>query len=143
MIKQILIENRGFLIALCIALISAYIAIYIHNRNRFHAASDKFRSIVLVELKGLFPVNGFWKPEVYPKIQGTMPTIKKAALEFRATIPFYRKSRFDKTVIAYCEHCQNIKWDKAVMDAVFSDDIKQTQKEQFVKCVDHLLSFTE
>ena len=143
MIEQILKDNRPYLIALCVPLIGAYFAVHIHNRNRFNIASDKFRNTILTELKGIYPVNGFWKPEIYPKIQGTIPAIKKAALEFRPTMPFYRKSRFDKAVTEYCDQCQHIKWDTAVMDAVFSDDIKQPQKEQFVNCVNHLLSFTE
>jgi hypothetical protein len=119
-----------------------YIAWRTWNKQRFITASDKFRSTILTELLGIYPVNGFWKPEVYPQIQKTVPIIKKAALEFRPTIPFYRKRRFDKAVTEYCDQCQNMKWDKAVTDVVFSDEIKTTQKEQFVKCVNHLLSFT-
>jgi hypothetical protein len=143
MFEQTLVENRGFLIALCVPLIGAYFAVYVYNRNRFNAASNKFRSIVLAELQGIYPVNGFWMPEEYPRIQKSIPIIKKAALEFRPAIPFYSKRRFNKAVLEYCEQSQNIKWDTAVTDAVLSDTINETQKEKFVYCVSHLLSFTK
>lgn len=141
--NEILIEYRSYLIALFIALIPVYFAVYIHNRNRFNAAADKFRSTVLNELKGIVPVEGFWNQEIYIRIKDATPNIKRAAFEFLPAVPYLRKSRFNKAVMTYCEQSENINWIQAIADAADETPIEETQKGKFVKCVFHLLSFTE
>lgn len=141
--NQILIEYRSYLIALFIAMIPVYFAVYLHNRNRFNAAADKFRGVVLSNLEGIVPVNGFWRQDIYPRINNTVPIIKRAALEFRPAVPFYRKRGFDIAVMEYCNQGENVNWHQAAADAIYGDDTEKTQKEIFSECVFKLLSFTE
>lgn len=138
-----LLEYRVYLIALFIALVPVYFTIYIYNRNRFNTAADKFRSVIFDEMRGLIPVEGFWIQEEYPRFLKSIPIVKRAAFDFRPTLPFYRKRRFNKAIMAYCEQSQNMNWDQAIFDAAFPDECPTTQKEKFIKCIDHLLSFTE
>lgn len=141
--NEILIEYRSYLIALFIAMIPVYFAIHVHNRNRFHISADKFKSSVLSELKGIVPVEGTWKPEIYDRIPATTAAIRRAAWEFVSAVPFYRKSGFNKAVIEYCEQSENINLNQAILDAAEETAPEESQKGKFVKCVVKLLSFSE
>lgn len=143
MLEQILIKYRSHLVAVCIALIAAWVAIYVNRRTRYTNAADKFRSTMLNELEGLIPINGYWKRDEYIRFNNSIPIIKRAALEFRTAVPFYSKRSFDKAVIEYCNQSQDINWNQAVVDVFYGDETEVTQKEKITKCVYHLLSFTE
>lgn len=125
------------------SLIAALVAVYIHRRNRFIAAANKFRNMILKELEGLFPVNGYWERNEYDRFKNSVPIVKREALEFRTVIPFYQKSEFDKAVIDYCAHSQDMNWRKAAADVFYDKETKITQKEKFANYVRCLLSFTE
>lgn len=129
--------------ALILALIGFHITDTLNRKTRHITASYKFRSTMLTELAGIIPVEGIWNQEVYTRIQNSIPTIKRAAIEFYPAIPFIRKGGFNKAVIEYCEKSENINWEQAILDAVNETEYELTQKGKFVQCVCRLLSFTE
>jgi len=104
MIEQILIDNRNFLIALCIALIAAFVAIYNINRTRFHTASDKFRGIILKELEGLYPIPSYWPTNAFSigkVLTEKFGIISSAVEDFRPHVPFYKRTSFDRAWFRY------------------------------------------
>ena len=143
MFEQILIEYRPHLVALLVALIGLFGLYNLHRRKRFHAAADKFRSTVLAELEGIFPVAGYWEQKIYPKFPDTIPAINRAALELIPSLPFYKRTSFSRAVNEYREQCKSMNWQTAFADSVYESETTTTQKEAFVTCVQNLLSFTE
>lgn len=143
MFEQILIDNRSYLGVVLAALIGALTAIYVQRKNRFTVAADAFRKVILSEMQGIIPVNGFWPKEEYSRIKNSIPIIKRAALEFRPAIPFYRRRHFDEAVMKFCEKAGNANFDTAIADVFYSEEVIVTQKETIVKCVHCILSFTE
>jgi len=113
--------------------ISHGLAIVRDKIKRFHSAADKFKSTVLEQLQGLIPVNGYWSQNEYSRFKGTIPIIKRAALEFRDSIQFpSKRKRFDKAVIEYCKQCEAINWHTALADVIYAEETKETQKEKMV-----------
>jgi hypothetical protein len=143
MLEYINNNNPTGLFIILAALCGAFVTIYVRRKNAFTTAADKFRGVVLNELQGLIPINGFWKPDEYIRFSNGVPIIKKAAMEFRPHIPFYSKTGFDKAVLDYCEKAEKANFNTAILDAVEDNSIKITQKEAMSICVHHLLSFAE
>lgn len=124
--------------------VAALVTIYIHRKNTFNAAANKFKSNILKELEGLVPTNGYWGKKEYRRFRESIPLIKREALEFRSVIPFYRLKGFDKAVNDYCEFSQNMDWITAAADVFYySEDTEITQKEQYTKNIHILLSYAK
>lgn len=120
-----------------------FLAIGRDRRKEYVAAASTFRNTILTELKEVVLVNKFWDQEIYTRIRNTAPTIRQAAIEFRPTIPYLRKNKFDRIVLDCCSQCEEINWEQAILDAANETDFEETQKGKFKRCVDNLLSFIE
>jgi hypothetical protein len=108
----------------------------------FRAAS-KFRSFVLYELVGFYPIDQYWEEKEFPRLYQSIPRIKSAAAEFR----FFVKSKdaFDSSVKDYDEYCRKTTYQAVTAYAMCKNSMYKPDdkgpREEFKNIVEHLLSF--
>jgi len=113
--------------------------------KRFEDAATSFRSKVLAELEGIYPITRpWWDESVLPRFQQSISKVETAAAEFRHFIK--RKPEFDNAVKEYREYCQKRIYERASAWSMYPDmhtpdDIGPA--ETFKNIVEHLFSFTE
>jgi len=118
------------------------VALNIQRNNRFKAAADKFRSSLLNDMKGLIP-NGHRSEKKYPRFEKSVPSIKKAALEFKPHVQWHRKGKFDAAIVDFCTFCEQTTWMQDAADVIYNTMIEgPTQKQEGLRKFYVLLSFT-
>jgi hypothetical protein len=137
-----------WLLGACGTLIVLWIGFHLSNtlnqRNAFRSAAATFRSKVLSELEGLYPVTQHWDMNVFPRFYQSIIKIESAAAEFRFFIT--RKGLFDLAVKEYCDYCKQISWDKCAGWSMYPTMRKPGEispRDKFAQYVQKLLSFTE
>ena len=112
----------------------------LQQQEFFHSAS-KFKSVVIYELSGLYPVRQGWHQENFPRLYESIPRINSAAAEFRSYVT--RKDEFDSSIEEYNKYCRETK-ENDIWTLEFNMKQSNTVKPQdkFKNIVDHLLSFT-
>ncbi len=111
--------------------------------TEFNNAISKFRSSIIYELSGFYPIEQGWHKEDFHRLYESIPRINSAAAEFRIYVTC--KGKFDSTIEEYNKYCRETKENDAfpLLDLPSMEnpgDIKP--KERFKNIVDHLLSFT-
>jgi len=91
---QIFVEYRVILATLCVGLIGAFTAIYVHRRNAFRSAALSFRNAFIEELSALESVTNKRKIARDILIK-SYDKHKIAVEEFRRHLGYFRKRRFD------------------------------------------------
>jgi hypothetical protein len=130
--------------ALALAWIGFHLTNEINRKTRFHQAATSFRSRVLAELKGLYPVTQYWDIQTFPRFSKSITEIESAAAEFRFSVT--RKRAFDTAVQEYCNHCKKTSWDECAawtMYPAMRKEGEMSPRDKFDHCVKSLLSFTE
>ncbi len=112
--------------------------------KKFDDAVVIFRSKVLAELEGIYPVTQIWQPEIYPRFRSSINKVETAAAEFRYFVK--RKAEFDTAVKEYHEYCSKVTFEG--VSAWFMYTSTRTPGdigpiETFKNIVDHLLSFAK
>lgn len=129
------------------------------KRNAFRNASIIFRSKVLTELEGLYPVPTKWPTEkmmIDRILKEKFPKLQIAVAEFREFLPRSQQSDFDKAWFIYRLGKDGREIDKqcyydympfistSIVDGVqVTVDTTGTHKETFKHNVDSLLSFAK
>lgn len=130
-----------------IGLLGVWVVLYTRRLNTFPAAASDFRSAILDELSGIYPVVGTWSQDDYARIHRSALPIKRAAHDFMTHIPFYRKYQFKRAVSEYCEQADQISFEsqfaQIAHNEVCPNEAIPTPKENIVQCISHLLTFTE
>jgi hypothetical protein len=116
------------------------------QKKRAAQASAVFRSKVLDELEGLYPIPQSLKQDVFNKFRESIPGIESAAAEFRNFVPSRNKNSFDGALKNYINHCNKITWEDCVTFKILPgrrkpDDIGP--KEIFRQNVNAILSFAK
>ena len=131
--------------ALIMAAISFYLTGLNKRKDRFAEASITFRNEVTTALEGIYPSVSVYIPpdEINTKILQSIPKIITAATAYRHHLPFYRKSRFDRTTQNYSNTARNTDWNSHIAYSMFPimqkpGDISPGDK--FKHAVDDLLS---
>lgn len=109
-------------------------------------ASREFRSKVLGELHGLYPIPRCLGKDSFDRFTESLPAIKSAAAEFRHFLPSERRKSFDNALSMYCEHCSKITWESCATFNIVPEMKKpedEGPKEIFRQHVNALLSFTD
>lgn len=112
--------------------------------REFYQAAAAFRSRVLAELKGLYPVTQYWDKQTFPRLSQSITEIESAAAEFCFFVT--HKSAFNGAVKEYCEYCEKISWNECVAWDFFPtmrEEGEMSPREKFDHLVKNLLSFTE
>ena len=109
-------------------------------------AAILFKSKILDELKGLYPIPQYLKPEDIDKFRATVPRVEAAAAEFRPFVEPERRDSFDNALKKYGGHCKRITWTDCIATNILpgkkkADNIEP--KEIFRQNVNALLSFTK
>lgn len=112
--------------------------------KEFSQAASTFRSKVLAELEGLYPITQGWSREDYSRFIQTIPKINTIAQEFR----FYlkRKKEFDAAIYRYSNHCKQITWEQCTAWTLYPSMRKEGEmspRDKFNHLVKSLLSFAE
>lgn len=118
-------------------------AITIMKQQEFFVAASKFKSAVLYDLIGLYPINQHWEKNQFSRIYDSIPRINTAAAEFRYFV--VRKTDFDEAVSEYNKYCRETTFDNVQADILYPSMRKEGEigkREQFKNVVEHLLSFT-
>ena len=109
--------------------------------TEFNRAASKFKTTVIYELSGFFPIDQHWDEKDFPRLYQSIPRINSAAAEFRSFV--VSKAEFDVAIKEYNEYCRKTTYrDISCLDFPSmqkSGDIKP--REQFKNIVEHLLSF--
>ncbi|HQU32304.1 MAG: hypothetical protein HRU72_04480 [Planctomycetia bacterium] len=119
-------------------------AINIMQRQEFFSASSKFKSAILYELSGFYPIDQNWNENDFPRIYESIPKISSAATEFRYFVT--RKTEFDRTVSAYNKYCRETTYESIAAYTMFPSMKKERdigKREEFKNIVEHLLSFAD
>ncbi|HDH13347.1 MAG TPA: hypothetical protein ENG83_14315 [Nitrospirae bacterium] len=109
-------------------------------------AAIVFRSKILAELEGLYPVPRYLKDDVFKRFRESIPGIESAAAEFRHFVPSCSKNSFDTALKNYCEHCNKITWESCVTFNILPGEGKPEDigpKEIFRQNVNALLFFAK
>jgi hypothetical protein len=112
--------------------------------KEFNQAAATFRSQILSELEGLYPVRQGWSREDYARFKQTIPRVETIAQEFRFHLE--RKKEFDTATHAYCNHCKKITWEQCTAWTLYPTMRKEGEmspRDKFDHCVKSLLSFAE
>jgi hypothetical protein len=112
--------------------------------KRFDDAATTFRTKVLTELEGIYPVTQAWQPQVYPQFRQSINKVEIAAAEFRHFSK--RKAEFDAAVKEYREYCSKITFAGVSGWSIYTtfrnpDDTGPVEKIKTI--VEHLVSFTK
>jgi hypothetical protein len=130
--------------ALIMALIGYRLALNVQKHNAFNAAALTFRTRILTELEGLYPVPHFWDQSEFTRFRQSIPKIQSAAAEFM----FYlaHKGKFDNAVKEYNNYCNEITWDKCVQWDMYPSMRTPGDKgpiEKFKHIIEELLSYAK
>ncbi len=116
------------------------------QKKRYIQAATVFRSKILTELEGLYPIPRYLEPDEMNKFRESIPKIESAAAKFRHFVPSDSKSSFDIALKNYCKHCNKITWGSCVTFGIIPGERKPEDigpKEIFRQNVNALLSFTK
>jgi hypothetical protein len=141
---------------LIMALIHYRLKINAQKQNTFNIAAANFRSKLLSEIEGLYPIPVSWPGniEIEPFLRSKFPKIQSAVEEFKVHLPSRVRKKFIKAWIAYysgtgaagyqCYHHY------MPFISTYNDNGKQiikdtrdTCRETFRHNIDRLLSFAE
>lgn len=128
-----------------------YITYRIYKKTRLNQAADVFRSCLLAELEGFYPVIHSWSGADYIKIQQTIPKVENIAAIFGHFLKGSAKSEFNAAVQEYCNYCKAISKTNDNARAMFdhpswphrTDGSEVFNTENFAKHVNKLLSFAK
>jgi len=112
--------------------------------KEFNHAATMFRSKILTELEGLYPITQVWSRTDYSRFTQTIPKIHTIAQEFRFHMK--RKNEFDAAVNKYCNHCKQITWEQCAAWTMYPTMRKEGEispRDKFDHLVKALLSFAE
>jgi len=112
------------------------------QRQEFNRAATTFRSNIINELAGLYPIPVNWPDDIDNRLSATFPKIQAAVEEFK---PFVTdSSAFNEAWLQYYTHCNQ------VIPRVFSlanrlrgTESTQDARDEFKHNVDNLLSFAK
>ena len=127
-----------------VAVFGGYITYRIYLKTRINQAAATFRSRVLAELKGLYPVTQYWDTQTFPRFSQSITEIESAAAEFRFYVT--RKSALDAAVKEYSNHCKKTSWNECAAWDMYPTMRKEGEispREKFDHLVKDLLSFAE
>jgi hypothetical protein len=127
--------------ALIMALIGYRLLIASQRHNAFINAASTFRSEVLRELVGFYPIDQVWDKNEWPRIYQSIPRINSAATEFRCFVT--RKTEFDRAISEYNKYCREKTTDKVFAFAFPSMEYGgiEEQAKELDNIVSHILSF--
>lgn len=146
------IEIKTALIGIIAALLGSWAGAAISRRSatdilkkeQFFVAASKFKSTVIYELTGFYPIDQHWEKKEFHRIYNSIPAINSAAAEFRVFAS--GKADFDKAVSEYNKYCRETTYDNITADTMFPEmrqDGVINKRKQFKNIVDHFLSFAE
>lgn len=124
------------------AAISRKSATDILRKEQFFAAASKFKSTVIYELTGFYPINQYWDENNFPRLYNSIPVVNSAAAEFRYFVA--SKIEFDKALGEYTIYCRETTYNSVVAEAMYPSMRKEGEigkREHFNSIVEHLLSF--
>jgi hypothetical protein len=87
-----LLWSIGILIPLFLALAGYRFA---HYKDR-KKSSEKFRNIILTELKDLYPISAKWPTDVNLILEPKFGTLQAAVEEYKLSLPFYKRNALRK-----------------------------------------------
>lgn len=112
--------------------------------KEFNEAATKFRSTVINELVGLYPIPIDWPIDITIRLNTTFPKIQAAVEEFKPFVPTGDVSSFNKAWLQYYAHCKNI-LPEACSDAsvIYAGEKSKQAREDFKHNIDLLLKFAD
>ena len=84
------------LAAVAMAFLAGYISGRVSKTARRAAACEAFRSAVLGELSGLYPLASSWPADIDSHLRAKYPALQSAVARFRPYVSWYRRWQFDR-----------------------------------------------
>jgi len=142
------ISNNLYIIigAILLACFSAYLTYRNFAKNRYAAASIKFRSSVLEILAGLYPIPTNWPKrglDIDPVLRNAFPKLQVAVAEFRPYLAWFRRWRFDRAWFIYRLGKEGREIDKQDHLQYIGFASTPNPEKTFKRNVDALLSFAK
>ena len=129
-----------------------WITWFIYRKQRFIAASDKFRNAIFTELEGLYPTPAKWPSREFQIVQvlrDKFPKLEIAVTEFRGHLNWINRKRFDDT---WSKYNKEYYYDYVPMtgksygkngELIYEVDNTTSYKDNFKHNVDALLKFAK
>ena len=110
----------------------------------FNDAATKFRSTIINELVGLYPIPIDWPRDVAGRLNATFPKIQAAVEEFKPFVPTGEVKAFNKAWLQYYTHCKHtLPEAENIATRIFEIEKSKQSREVFKYNVDLLLSFAK
>lgn len=145
-----------WLLGICGVLILVLVNFTLHRYNAFRAAATTFRSKVLTELEGLYPLPINWpgNMQIDPFLRSKFPKLQSVVEEFKVCLSKRRQKIFINTWVEYysangdnrCQcyhHYMPFINTSTINGKQITEDTRNTYKETFKHNVDKLLSFAK
>jgi hypothetical protein len=126
---------------LVMALVVHHLTLNAQRHNAYINAASTFRSAILGELVGFYPIDQIWDKKEFPQLYKSIPKINSAAAEFRTFVT--RKANFDMAINEYNKYCREKKEDKVfalTYPTMGYGGVEEYQKE-FKNIVERIISF--
>jgi len=110
----------------------------------FNESAIKFRSTIINELVGLYPIPIDWPRDIARRFNATFPKIQAAVEEFKPFVPSGQVKAFNKAWLQYYTHCKHVV-PKAFSPEgkIYGEKTSQEVRDEFKHNVDALLSFAK
>lgn len=141
------------------AVFGGYITYLVYRKTRFNQAAETFRSRVLAELEGLYPIPSNWPNEkilIDRILREKFPKLQAAVAEFKPFLPQRQHSDFDRVWFIYRMGKGGREKDKqdywqyiphsgtsVVNGKEETHDNTETYQDNFKRNVDNLLKFAK
>ncbi|HXE96935.1 MAG TPA: hypothetical protein VN642_11045 [Dongiaceae bacterium] len=159
MIELIINNFEKIIGSILVAVFGGYITYRIYRKTRFSQAAAIFRTKVLTELEGLYPIPTNWPPEtmmIDRILKEKFPKLQIAVAEFRPFLSRSEKTAFDEAWSSYRvgedgrEINQQDYWQyiphsgtSVVNGKEETHDNTETYQDNFKRNVDNLLKFAK
>ena len=144
---DIIIDNIEIIAASVLLAIFVVFIVRSNKRKKSAAhAAAVFRTKVLAELEGLYPITKHLQSDKFDRFRKSIPAIESAAAEFRHFIPQGSRKSFDTALKKHCEYCREITWSDCASFGIVPGERKPDDigpKEIFRQNVNALLSFAK
>lgn len=122
------------------------------RKNRLANASERFRNIVIQELKEVYPNPANWPENIDGFLRARFTTLQAAVEAFCPFVPFYSRWFFRRVWVSYynayksggCEcyhHYMPFSGESVVNGKRTKNDNTKTYKQTFKRNIDQLLKF--
>ena len=114
--------------------------------SKFNNATEKFRSLIFTQFKGIYPFSHFSAEEINKRIRDSITEIETASIEFSYFLDNRRRRKFIKDLEQYRKAYKTIDWNNIALNDMFPSMWKfhsPNPKKVLYQHIENLLKYTD